>query len=129
MPILPLVHRPTFVYRDCSAPLLLNAIALGSLFLGTEDATETVCRYVLRENIVSDLCMTGRVLVETSTHSYRHSMAGYDWPSKGTRCMQRSRARPRSLAKPSLRSVLKGMNDLHPLQQPMRLIERTESGA
>ncbi|KAH8895354.1 cytochrome P450 [Thozetella sp. PMI_491] len=39
IPILPVIHRPTFVYRDCSAPLLLNAIALGSLFLGTEDAT------------------------------------------------------------------------------------------
>ncbi|KAF6816588.1 C2H2 type zinc finger domain protein [Colletotrichum plurivorum] len=39
VPILPVIHRPTFVYRDCSAPLLLNAIALGSLFLGTEDAT------------------------------------------------------------------------------------------
>ncbi|KAL0930160.1 C2H2 type zinc finger domain protein [Colletotrichum truncatum] len=39
VPILPLIHRPTFVYRDCSAPLLLNAIALGSLFLGSEDAT------------------------------------------------------------------------------------------
>ncbi|KAH0444713.1 C2H2 type zinc finger domain protein [Colletotrichum camelliae] len=39
VPILPIIHRPTFVYRDCSAPLLLNAIALGSLFLGTEDAT------------------------------------------------------------------------------------------
>ncbi|KAK2760071.1 C2H2 type zinc finger domain protein [Colletotrichum kahawae] len=39
VPILPIIHRPTFVYRDCSAPLLLNAIAHGSLFLGTEDAT------------------------------------------------------------------------------------------
>ncbi|TEA20044.1 Zinc finger protein MSN2 [Colletotrichum sidae] len=38
VPILPLIHRPTFVYRDFSAPLLLNAIALGSLFLGTDDA-------------------------------------------------------------------------------------------
>ncbi|KAI7160021.1 hypothetical protein KC343_g7722 [Hortaea werneckii] len=40
-PILPVVHRPTFVYRQCSAPLLLNAIALGSLFLGTDEATAT----------------------------------------------------------------------------------------
>ncbi|KAK1657457.1 hypothetical protein BDP55DRAFT_721395 [Colletotrichum godetiae] len=39
VPILPVIHRPTFVYRACSATLLLNAIALGSLFLGTEDAT------------------------------------------------------------------------------------------
>ncbi|KAI7286932.1 hypothetical protein KC345_g918 [Hortaea werneckii] len=40
-PILPVVHWPTFVYRQCSAPLLLNAIALGSLFLGTDEATAT----------------------------------------------------------------------------------------
>ncbi|KAF2017896.1 hypothetical protein BU24DRAFT_449471 [Aaosphaeria arxii CBS 175.79] len=39
VPILPVIHKPTFVYRNCSAPLLLNAIALGSLFLGTEDST------------------------------------------------------------------------------------------
>jgi len=38
IPILPIIHQPTFVYRDCSAHLLLNAIAIGSLFLGTEDA-------------------------------------------------------------------------------------------
>lgn len=40
--ILPVIHKPTFVYRECSAPLLLNAISLGSLFIGTEDASETV---------------------------------------------------------------------------------------
>jgi hypothetical protein len=40
--ILPVIHRPTFVYRECSAPLLLNAISLGSLFIGTQDASETV---------------------------------------------------------------------------------------
>ncbi|KAF4498282.1 C2H2 type zinc finger domain [Fusarium agapanthi] len=34
----PIPHRPTFVYRDCSPSLILNAIALGSLFIGTEDA-------------------------------------------------------------------------------------------
>ncbi|KAK3643999.1 hypothetical protein LTR56_009851 [Elasticomyces elasticus] len=41
LPILPIIHRPTFVYRECSAPLLLNAISLGSLFIGTQDASET----------------------------------------------------------------------------------------
>ncbi|KAF4332799.1 C2H2 type zinc finger domain protein [Fusarium beomiforme] len=34
----PVLHRPTFVYRDCSPSLILNAIALGSLFIGTADA-------------------------------------------------------------------------------------------
>ncbi|KAJ5831904.1 hypothetical protein N7474_000215 [Penicillium riverlandense] len=39
IPIFPVIHRSTFVFRDCSAPLLLNAIALGSLFLRSEQAT------------------------------------------------------------------------------------------
>ncbi|KAK9419537.1 putative Alpha/Beta hydrolase protein [Seiridium unicorne] len=37
-PTFPVLHRPTFVFRECSPSLLLNAIALGSLFIGTEDA-------------------------------------------------------------------------------------------
>ncbi|KAI0136210.1 C2H2 type zinc finger domain protein [Xylariales sp. AK1849] len=37
-PMFPVLHRPTFVFRECSPSLLLNAIALGSLFIGTEDA-------------------------------------------------------------------------------------------
>lgn len=39
IPMFPVIHRPTFVFRDCSPLLLLNAIALGSLFLGSSDAT------------------------------------------------------------------------------------------
>lgn len=38
IPIFPVMHRPTFVYRDCSHQLLLNAIALGSLYLGPSDS-------------------------------------------------------------------------------------------
>lgn len=38
IPIFPIMHRPTFVYRDCSHSLLLNAIALGSLYLGPADS-------------------------------------------------------------------------------------------
>jgi hypothetical protein len=38
----PILHRPTFVYRDCSPSLILNAIALGSLFIGTNDAVHGV---------------------------------------------------------------------------------------
>lgn len=37
-PTFPVLHRPTFVFRECSPSLLLNAIALGSLFIGTEEA-------------------------------------------------------------------------------------------
>lgn len=33
VPSFPVVHRPTFVFRDSTHPLLLNAIALGSLFM------------------------------------------------------------------------------------------------
>ncbi|KAH7116126.1 hypothetical protein B0J11DRAFT_539292 [Dendryphion nanum] len=39
IPMIPIIHRPTFVFRECSPPLLLNAIAIGSLFLGTSEAT------------------------------------------------------------------------------------------
>ncbi|KAL4926708.1 cytochrome P450 [Aspergillus undulatus] len=38
IPMFPIFHSPTFVFRDCGPPLLLNAIALGALFLGSEDA-------------------------------------------------------------------------------------------
>lgn len=38
IPIFPIMHRPTFVYRDCSHPLLLNAIAIGSLYLGPNES-------------------------------------------------------------------------------------------
>lgn len=42
IPMMPVIHRPTFVFQDCSPPLLLNAIAIGSLFLGSEEASEKV---------------------------------------------------------------------------------------
>jgi hypothetical protein len=38
IPTLPLFHRPTFVFRDYIRPLLLKAIAIGSLYLGPKDA-------------------------------------------------------------------------------------------
>ncbi|KAH8646340.1 hypothetical protein BX600DRAFT_477545 [Xylariales sp. PMI_506] len=34
----PVLHQPTFMFRECSPSLLLNAIALGSLFVGTQEA-------------------------------------------------------------------------------------------
>jgi hypothetical protein len=36
-PNFPVVHRPTFVFKDWTSPLLLNAIALGSLFMSKKD--------------------------------------------------------------------------------------------
>lgn len=38
IPTFPILHRATFVFRDCTHPLLLNAIAIGSLYLGPKDA-------------------------------------------------------------------------------------------
>ena len=38
IPTLPVLHRPTFVYRDCIPPLLLNCIAIGSLYLGPKES-------------------------------------------------------------------------------------------
>ena len=38
IPTFPVLHRATFVFRDCGHPLLLNAIAIGSLYLGPKDA-------------------------------------------------------------------------------------------
>lgn len=37
-----ILHRPTFVYRDSSPSLVLNAIALGSLYIGSTDAIAKV---------------------------------------------------------------------------------------
>lgn len=31
IPTFPVLHRPTFVFKDCTHPLLLNAIAIGTL--------------------------------------------------------------------------------------------------
>jgi hypothetical protein len=42
IPMMPFIHRPTFVFQNCSPPLLLNAIAIGSLFLGNEEASDKV---------------------------------------------------------------------------------------
>ncbi|KAJ9610238.1 hypothetical protein H2200_005015 [Cladophialophora chaetospira] len=38
IPTFPVLHRATFVFRDSSHPLLLNAIAIGSLYLGSKGA-------------------------------------------------------------------------------------------
>ncbi|KAJ5887579.1 hypothetical protein N7495_007620, partial [Penicillium taxi] len=38
IPTFPILHRATFVFRECTHPLLLNAIAIGSLYLGPRDS-------------------------------------------------------------------------------------------
>ena len=36
IPLFPVVHKATFVFQEWTHTLLLNAIALGSLFMGGE---------------------------------------------------------------------------------------------
>ncbi|KAH7469807.1 hypothetical protein FOMA001_g14077 [Fusarium oxysporum f. sp. matthiolae] len=72
----PILHRPTFVFRDCSPSLILNAIALGSLFIGTDDAVS--------EN--TDLKLTSQVF---------HSL-GFNWAN------QNNLYRPSSSQQPAL---------------------------
>lgn len=38
IPTFPILHRATFVFRECNHALLLNAIAIGSLYLGPSDS-------------------------------------------------------------------------------------------
>lgn len=38
IPTFPVLHRATFVFRECTQPLLLNAMAIGSLYLGPKDS-------------------------------------------------------------------------------------------
>ena len=42
VPTFPVLHQPTFVFEDCLPPLLLNAIAIGTLYLGHGEAIEQV---------------------------------------------------------------------------------------
>lgn len=42
VPSFPVVHAPTFIFKDWTHPLLLNAIALGSLFVGKSDYVKKV---------------------------------------------------------------------------------------
>ena len=47
VPSFPVVHAPTFVFKDWTHPLLLNAIALGALFMGKEDYVKKVRLMIL----------------------------------------------------------------------------------
>jgi hypothetical protein len=49
IPTFPILHRATFVFRDCTHPLLLNAMALGSLYLGPKDSVAKVCRVIYQD--------------------------------------------------------------------------------
>jgi hypothetical protein len=47
VPTFPILHRATFVFKDCTQQLLLNAIAIGSLYLGPKDAIAKVSYIIL----------------------------------------------------------------------------------
>jgi hypothetical protein len=42
IPTFPVLHRATFVFRECTQPLLLNAMAIGSLYLGPKSSIAKV---------------------------------------------------------------------------------------
>jgi hypothetical protein len=42
IPTFPVLHRATFVFRECTQPLLLNAMAIGSLYLGPRSSVAKV---------------------------------------------------------------------------------------
>ncbi|KAJ5368972.1 uncharacterized protein N7496_008732 [Penicillium cataractarum] len=68
VPMFPVIHQPTFIFRDCPPPLLLNAIALGALFLGTKDA-----------NLKADaLWQLAHTAVATSWHTMIQQKRPYD---------------------------------------------------
>ncbi|KAB8219518.1 hypothetical protein BDV33DRAFT_231543 [Aspergillus novoparasiticus] len=68
VPMFPVIHQPTFVFQDCPPPLLLNAIALGALFLGTPDA-----------NLKADaLWQLAHTAVATSWHTMIQQKRPYD---------------------------------------------------
>ncbi|KAJ5432823.1 uncharacterized protein N7458_011979 [Penicillium daleae] len=68
VPMFPVIHQPTFVFRDCPPPLLLNAIALGALFLGTPDA-------IVKADALWQLAHTA---VATSWHTMIQQKRPYD---------------------------------------------------
>jgi hypothetical protein len=79
VPIFPIIHRPTFVYRECSAPVLLNAIALGSLFLGTPDAILKVGTAVAESDNQSETyIMTGGSVMATRAHGHCNILGDHD---------------------------------------------------
>ena len=44
IPTFPVLHRSTFVFRECTQPLLLNAMAIGSLYLGPKASIAKVVK-------------------------------------------------------------------------------------
>ena len=68
VPSFPVLHRPTFVFRDWTHPLLLNAIALGSLYVGQKGNIVKVGEAVTDQNSIHDSALPGRNFMALGTH-------------------------------------------------------------
>jgi hypothetical protein len=67
IPTFPVLHRATFVFRECTQPLLLNAMAIGSLYLGPKSSIAKVI-YPSRLYYFNKLTYSpGRGVVEACT--------------------------------------------------------------
>jgi hypothetical protein len=84
IPMFPVVHQPTFVFRECSPPLLLNAIAIGSMFLGTKEASTKV--QMLALHFEHNSLNVGRCIVASCTYCYCNILACNDQAQGSVRC-------------------------------------------
>jgi hypothetical protein len=60
IPTFPVLHRATFVFRECTQPLLLNAMAIGSLYLGPKDSIAKVNYLIYGPGVLTTLLTTDR---------------------------------------------------------------------
>jgi hypothetical protein len=67
IPTFPVLHRATFVFRECTQPLLLNAMAIGSLYLGPKNSIAKVIRTPLYDAFKILIFRSGRSSMETCT--------------------------------------------------------------
>jgi len=68
IPTFPVLHRATFVFRDNTHPLLLNAIAIGSLYLGPKNAIKKVRSFCTTEFVSVLTILIGRSVVAAGTY-------------------------------------------------------------
>jgi hypothetical protein len=107
VPMLPVIHQPTFVFRECSPPLLLNAIAIGSLFLGTKEASTKVIFSTAYLIIYSQ--MIGRRALAPCTYCCCNILAFNDQSQGRVRRCLRIAACADIAAQPGICCTCKGM--------------------
>ena len=86
IPTFPVLHRGTFVFRDCTQPLLLNAMAIGSLYLGPKNSIAKV------GTIESQPCWNANVHQGEALWRLAHIAVttSVSWASR-THCLQNSK--------------------------------------